>query len=418
MSTYYVYATPAAGHTFPLVPGLLELQSRGHTVHLRAAPSLVDALRAAGLRNVESVDRRILEFEVRDYEVSNPKERLTRGLENLIQRGPYEAAQFKRDVAAIRPDAVLTDMNSYGAVVAAEASGLPWASIQPTLLAYPDADTPPFGLGLKPMSGPLGRARNRVLNRMVIAMYTKAMLPGINRMRADAGLEQLDDVFQHVMRPERLIVLTGRPLEYPRKNLPAMFRHVGPQVWEPESEAPDWLLEDGDPWVLVTCSTEYQGDESLARAAIEGLRDEPVRVVVTLADAYGADLPTAPNARVERFVPHRQVLERSAAVVCHGGMGIVQKSVMAGVPVAVVPFGRDQPEVARRVVECGAGVKLQSKKLTPERLRNAVRETIGKRDGAQAAGAALRASGGPSRFADEVEDLAGSRNGEEVLAGV
>ena len=333
-------------------------------------------------------------------------------------RGPYEAAQFNGDVAAIRPDVVLTDMNSYGAVVAAEASGLPWASIQPTLLAYPDADTPPFGLGLKPLGGPLGRARNRVLNRMVIAMYTKAMLPGINQMRADAGLERLDDVFQHVMRPQRLLVLTGQPLEYPRSNLPAMFRHVGPQVWEPEAETPDWLLEEGDPWVLVTCSTEYQGDESLARAAIEGLRDEPVRVVVTLADAYGADLPSAPNARVERFVPHRQVLERAAAVVCHGGMGIVQKSVIAGVPAAVVPFGRDQPEVARRVVECGAGVKLASKKLTPERVRNAVREAIGKRAGAQAAGAALRASGGPSRFADEVEDLAGSRNGEELLARV
>ena len=172
-----------------------------------------------------------------------------------------------------------------------------------------------------------------------------------------------------------------------------MFRHVGPQIWEPEQDAPDWLLEDGDPWILVTCSTEYQGDETLARAAIEGLRDEPVRVVVTLADAYGADLPSAPNARVERFVPHGPVLERAAAVVCHGGMGIVQKSIAAGVPLAVVPFGRDQPEVARRVSECGAGVTLPSKKLTPARLRLAVREAIARRPAAEAA---ARACGHPA----------------------
>jgi MGT family glycosyltransferase len=406
MSTFYAYSSPAAGHTFPLVPGLLELQARGHTVHLRTAPKLVDPIRAAGIRHVESVDPRVLDFEARDYEASSPKERLTRGLENLIQRGPHEMAQFGEDVAAIRPDAVLTDMNSYGAVVAAEASGLPWASVQPTLLAYPDADTPPFGLGLKPMGGPLGRARNRALNRMIISMYGKAMLPGINRMRADAGLAQLGDVLEHVTKPGRLLVLTGQPLEYPRRDLPAMFRHVGPQVWEPEAETPEWLLEDGDPWVLVTCSTEYQGDETLARAAIEALRDEPVRVLVTMADAYGADLPTAPNARVERFAPHRQVLERSAAVVCHGGMGIVQKAMLAGVPLAVVPFGRDQPEVARRVVEAGAGVMVPSKRLTPERLRAAVRTAIARRIGAEAAGAALRASGGAARFADEAEELA------------
>jgi len=416
MPTIYAYTSPAAGHAFPLVPGLLELQARGHDVHLRTAPALVDVIRAAGLHNVEPVDPRVPAIEASDYLATSPKERLTRGLENLIRRGPFELEQFRADVAELRPDLVLTDINAYGAVVGAEESGLPWASVQPTLLAYPDADTPPYGLGLKPLGGPVGRARNRVLNRVIISTYTKAMLPGINGLRAGAGLAPLDDVVQHVLRPHRLLVLTGEPLEYPRRALPATIRHVGPQAWEPEARAPDWLLEDGDPWVLVTCSTEYQGDERLARAAIEGLRDEGVRVAVTMADAYGADLPSAPNARVERFVPHGPVLERAAAVVCHGGMGIVQKSLAAGVPLAVVPFGRDQPEVARRVVECGAGVQLPAKRLTPERLRHAVRGAIARRASARAAGDALRRSGCPARFADEAEELVGA--GDRAVAVV
>ena len=416
MSTYYAYTSPATGHIFPMVPGFLELQDRGHAVHVRTDPKHVAAVRAAGLRDVEGVDPRILEIPATDYEVSSPKERLTRGLEDLMRRGPYEMAQFRADVERLRPDVLLTDMNAYGAVVAAEATGLPWASIQPTLLAFPTDEVPPFGFGLRPLGGPVGRLRNRVMNRVMVSVYSKAMMPGINRLRADAGLAPLPGPIEHVMRPDRLIVLTGEPLEYPRTGLPDMFRHVGPQIWEPEAPAPDWLLEEGDPWVLVTCSTEYQGDETLARAAIEGLRDERVRVVVTLADAYGAELPSAPNARIERFVPHRQVLERAGAVVCHGGMGIVQKSLTAGVPVAVVPFGRDQPEVARRVVQCGAGVSLPSRKLTPERLRVAVREAIGKRAAAQAAGARLRASGGPQRFADEAEELGPARDRVAVAA--
>jgi hypothetical protein len=142
-------------------------------------------------------------------------------------------------------------------------------------------------------------------------------------------------------------VLTGDPLAYPRASLPAHVRMVGAQRSDPPAPTPDWLLEPGDPWVLVTCSTDYQRDEPLAAAAIDALRDEPFRVVVTLADAYdnrGA-LPQAPNARIERFVAHGPVLERAVAVICHAGMGIVHKAV-GGVPIAAVPIGRDQPEVA------------------------------------------------------------------------
>ena len=34
-----------------------------------------------------------------------------------------------------------------------------------------------------------------------------------------------------------------------------------------------WLDEPGDPWVLVTCSTDYQADGSLALAAVDSSTD-------------------------------------------------------------------------------------------------------------------------------------------------
>jgi UDP:flavonoid glycosyltransferase YjiC (YdhE family) len=49
------------------------------------------------------------------------------------------------------------------------------------------------------------------------------------------------------------------------------------------------------------------------------------------------------------------VLDRAACAVTHGGMGATQKALAHGVPVCVVPFGRDQLEVARRVRTAGAG---------------------------------------------------------------
>jgi len=112
--------------------------------------------------------------------------------------------------------------------------------------------------------------------------------------------------------------------------------------------------------------------------------------------------------RVERFVPHGPVLARAAAVVCHSGMGIVQKAVAAGVPIAAVPFGRDQPEVARRVVEAGAGVRLRTKDLTPERLRATVREALAMRP-------VPRGTGGAARFADAVEELTPRDTAEKMV---
>jgi MGT family glycosyltransferase len=408
MARILAYVVPAAGHLFPFVPGLQELQRRGHHVHVRTGEKLLATARAAGL-DASPADPGIAAIEVNDYAEGKDTDKLRKGLHDMLRRGPLERADLERAIAEHEPDVILVDSLAYGATVAAEASGRPWAYVLPSLLPLPGKGIPPYGLGMKPMGGPLGRARDVVLSKLVERLYARSMLPRLNALRAEAGLRELRSPLEHLLSADRLIILTGEPLEYRRSDLPAKVRMAGAQLWDPPTASPDlaWLDEPGDPWVLVTCSTDYQADERLALTAVEALRDEPVRVVLTLADAYDTvTLPPAGNVRVERFVPHGPVLERAAAVICHSGMGIVQKAIAAGVPIAAVPFGRDQPEVARRVIEAGAGVQLRTKHLTPERLRATVREAIAMRPRAEAASKRLHAAGGGARFADAAEELA------------
>lgn len=410
MSTFLAYTAPAAGHAFPLVPGLLALRDRGHDVHLYTGPDLVAPIRRGGLA-AEPVDPRIGEIRVGDHEERRAVERLRRGYRELLRRGRYDGPDLDRAIAETQPDALLVDTLAYGAGVHAERSGLPWAMTLPSLLPLPAPGIPPYGLGLRPARGPLGALRDRAGWRLVERLYAGAMLPSLNELRAHAGRPSLASPLELFDAPDLVLALTGDPLEYPRGALPANIRLVGAQPWDPPAPAPaadplPWLDEPGPPWVLVTCSTDYQGDERLAAAAIAALRDEPVRVLVTLADAAGArDLPAAPNVRVERFVAHGRVLARSAAVVCHGGMGIVQKAMAAAVPIVAVPFGRDQPEVARRVAECGAGQLLPVRRLTPARLRAAVREALDQPAAVAAASRRLRVADGPERFADACLEL-------------
>ena len=102
--------------------------------------------------------------------------------------------------------------------------------------------------------------------------------------------------------------------------------------------------------------------------------------------------------RVDRFVAHGPVLERAVAVVCHGGMGIVQKAVAAGVPIVAVPFGRDQPEVGRRIAESGSGSLVKQKDLSASRIRSAVRRARSLRP-------VVVSSGGAAEFAGAVEEI-------------
>jgi MGT family glycosyltransferase len=405
MSRYLAYVSPAVGHVLPLVPGLLELQARGHQVHVRTLPSLVDPLREAGL-DASPVAPDVLDVPVTDYRATTDTDRLAAGQVDLMERGRYDGPDLAAAMREHRPDALLIDVNAYGARTVAEASGLPFATVLPSVIPNFGRGIPAYGVGMRPMRGPVGPLRDRVVRSLVLRAFGKAILPGLNALRADAGLPPFRTSLEPFEPPYRVIALTGEPLEYHRTDLPPTVHLVGTQPWDTPAERPAYLDEPGDPWVLVTCSTEYQGDEALPQAVVEALRGEPVRVLMTLADAYDeAGVRSEGNIHVERFVPHGHALSVASAVVCHGGMGIVTKAASAGVPLVVVPFGRDQPEVARRVVECGAGVQLKPKQLDPERLRTAVRTALSMRDSAARVARQLDPEGAPGRFADAAESL-------------
>src|SRR5690606_40529417 len=90
-------------------------------------------------------------------------------------------------------------------------------------------------------------------------------------------------------------------------------------------------------------------DERLVSTALEAVADEPYPVVAR-RPAGLKETRVPGNARLEEFVPRGPVLDRAVVAVTHGGMGATQKALARRIPVCVVPFGRDQLEVAARVV--------------------------------------------------------------------
>jgi UDP:flavonoid glycosyltransferase YjiC (YdhE family) len=166
---------------------------------------------------------------------------------------------------------------------------------------------------------------------------------------------------------------------------------------------PDWLASIDQPIVLVTTSSEKQGDDNLVETAIAALADEAVHVVATLPAGEPEKVPPTSNSTVCKLIAHGPVLDRAVCAVTHGGMGATQKALARGIPVCVVPYGRDQFEVARRVEVAGCGTRLPAKRLSVDRLRAKILEAMTMTDGAKRVAAGFAATGGVAHGADLFE---------------
>jgi MGT family glycosyltransferase len=403
MARYLVYTSPGRSHLYPIVPTLEDLRRRGHEVVVRTLASEVELLRDLGFK-ASPIDPAIERKKHADWRARTPIGALQAALHTFFERARYDGPDLGQAVEEERPDMLLVDINTWGAMAAAETAGLPWATWCPYFLPVPSRDAPPFGLGLPPARGPLGRLRDRLLSPVILATYNR-LAPELDAVRAELGAPPVQRIERAMVRAPLMLYMTAEPLEYPRSDWPPSVHMVGPGIWDPPAKSPAWLEEVKQPLVLVTCSTEFQNDGKLVQAALEALAGEDVEVVVTTAGVDPASFTPPPNARVERFVPHRPVLERAACVVCHGGMGITQKALAAGVPVCVVPFGRDQFDVARHVEVAGAGSRQPASRLRPDRLRSAVQEAMSKKAGAERIAAAFAATGGSKAAADALEEL-------------
>jgi MGT family glycosyltransferase len=239
----------------------------------------------------------------------------------------------------------------------------------------------------------------------MLSSMEKVFLPSVNAARDAVAQPPFASIAAMFTAAPLLLYMTGEPFEYPRSDWPASVRMIGPCCWDPPSDPPSWLAEIEQPIVLVSTSSEFQDDGRLVSTALEALADADVHVVATMpaAEIPGTKVPA--NAHVEQFIPHAPILALAACAITHGGAGVTQKALAAQVPVCVVPFGRDQLEVARRVEVADAGTRLPARRLSPDRLRAKVREAMTKRDGAQRVADGFVATGGPTAAADAIEKL-------------
>jgi MGT family glycosyltransferase len=403
MATILAYTSPALGNLYPILALLTELHQRGHRIALR---TLAEGMPVGAKLAFDSsaIDPRIEAVAMTDWMVPNGRAAIKTAFNVFAERAAYEVDDMRDAIASAEPDVAIIDANCWGAPAAAEVSALPWASFWSYPPFLKSRSAPPFGPGLRPWPGLPGRLRDEALRPLVTGVLEKAMVEPLNRIRAAVGAEAIGSSEDFIRRAPLMLVATAEPFEYPHPDWGDAVQTIGPCEFDPPFAGDtDWLGDIDRPIVLVTTSSERQGDGALPLAAMTALADEPVHVVATFPCGVPDGIKIPDNATVQRFVPHGLVLDRAVCAVTHGGMGATQKALARGVPVCVVPFGRDQFEVARRVDVSRSGTRLPGKKLTPSRLKAKVIEAMSMGDGARRVAAGFAASGGVARGADLLE---------------
>src|ERR1700733_10934259 len=187
MATILAYTSPALGHLLPMSALLSELARRGHQIHVRTLSAGVDIAQRLGF-TAESIDPRIEAVEQDDWRATNPVAALKLSVEVFTRRSAYEVADFNDAVSGLRPDALLVDVNCWGGLSAADACGLPRACFPPYPPRLRPPGVPPFGLGLSPETGALGRVRDAAVRTAVIGRLERVMLSPVNAIRASVDV--------------------------------------------------------------------------------------------------------------------------------------------------------------------------------------------------------------------------------------
>jgi UDP:flavonoid glycosyltransferase YjiC (YdhE family) len=407
-----------SGNAQPQLAVTRQLVERGHDVQVLAHRAARGRIEATGAQFVAfETAQPSLDLTRRDADTLRDWETRTRlgaGM-RLLRNGLFSfVVEVNRECSkrlSTRPaDVVLFDWMLTGAAVAAEAAGVPAAALVHCPYPLPVRGAPPLFTGFRPLGGRLGRARDGLLGT-VGRRFLAAGLPILNRARADSALAPLDRWEDQLLSTDAIYVMTAPELDFSsRGELPPNVHYVGP-AFEPYDavwRSSPWPEANDDPLVIISLSTSYMNQQALAQRILDAVNGLPIRALLTTGPALDASRLRLPaNTRSTPFIAHRTVLPHAALVITHAGWQTINAALADGVPLLCVADGRDQPDNAARVVECGAGARI-GKRASSRRLRGAITAALGDPElqrGAARLAVALGRSDGATVVADAVEDL-------------
>ncbi|HET9648328.1 MAG TPA: glycosyltransferase [Microlunatus sp.] len=260
----------------------------------------------------------------------------------IARLGPARARDLTTIAREWSADLMVSDDVDYGAVVSAEAVGVP--HISEVVSAAGGLAAPEL------IAGPLEELR---------ATAGLAAENGLLMLQRSLKLNQFPPALRGPAVP-----LIGRVMNY----------RSGPVPPQPSAS------DSGRAYVTLGTIFNTESGDLLARMT-SSVASCPWGVssvlVATGEHVNPSELGPQPGTvTVHRFVRQREALAACSVVVCHGGSGTVLDALRYGLPMILLPLGADQPLNAARCRDLGCAVVLRADQATSADITDAVSEVM------------------------------------------
>ena len=327
---------PGLGHLHPLVPLAQALQQAGHDVAFACSAALLPTIDrlgfkgfAAGLNWLESAaEKTFPELKATPLE-QQPRDWLL--TEVFADVAAHEMVpDLLRIAQEWQPDVLVRTELEFAGCIAAELLNLPHAALSV------ETFIPPF-------------------------IWEQRIGEQLSYVRSAHGLPPYPATA--MLHPYLYLACIAPSMLIPEFQLPAVAHQLQPLIFDQTNGAlPEWVMYLPDqPTVYVSLGTVFNRSPYTFQSVIEGLRAEPINVIITLGakkpTAYTENLP--PNIHVAEYIPLSLILPHCDLAIASCGFQTTMSLISHGLPVIAIPVGSSNPFRAMRFDTLGMGIALR-----------------------------------------------------------
>lgn len=219
---------------------------------------------------------------------------------------------------------------------------------------------------------------------------------------------QVGSAYEVFCNPAPLtLIYTSKRFQPGGENFDESYKFVGPSITPREQASFDFAHVDTDHLIYISLGTVFNQAMDFYKLCLAAFAETRYTVILSVGSqtqiADFGDIPA--NFIVRNYVPQLDVLQHAKLFITHGGMNSASEGLYYGVPLIVLPQSADQPLIARRVAELGAGIHLHQEGLTAGDLREAAERVLRDESIQKASvevGDSFRAAGGYQRAVEEI----------------
>lgn len=353
------------------------LARMGHEATVLTNPYFESDVRAAGLAfepHGEFID---LPTFIREMDLMHPTRGPGKVFRWIFENTPRLLGELDSTLTARAPDVVLHHMICLGTPWLCKRRGIPAvaASLAPAVW-FSRADPIP-AIQREPTASDARSAR--LMTRVFAGVAVGLGSAKLNKLRLACGYaKQSRAIAQDFRGGDLHLGLWSREFRAPMVDDDPVSRVTGFPLYDGGDHRPmppelARFLDEGErPVVFALGTTAVHVAAEFYRHAAEVCRSLGRRGVLLCGKAGNVPARLPGGVIAIGYAPFSQVLPRGATSVVHGGIGSVAQALAAGRPTVVTPFSHDQFNNGVRVQALGVGYTLGRRRLTVERLAQAV----------------------------------------------